>query len=272
MMKRTALVVAAAVAACRDDSTAGAPGDTAHPRPRIVLPGDADTWYLATRPCPARAVLVDVELHDGRHVECVTVGSPFVQHGRSTTFFGPHAPRSSGWYRDGKLDGEWTDWHPSGEVATRREWRRGKQVGTWQVWDEAGAPLATFAFVDGTGVEQEWQDGRMVATRAFRDGIPTGEWRQILDDGTSRVSATFDDGGYGTEILLLPDGGQRQSGWGYLGVQRVMTFDASGTMTSFEQWYDGRMLSRRGDGPELRDQDVRMDAVRTALARGPAVP
>ena len=96
-----------------------------------------------------------------------------VKHG---TFVGFHADGSrsaEGSFKDGRLDGAWTQWHSNGRVAVEGGHRRGAEHGRWTFFDS---------------------EGRKVQEGAYRDGLADGRWTYWHASGAVWKAADFDNG------------------------------------------------------------------------------
>jgi len=64
-----------------------------------------------------------------------------------------------GSYKDGKLDGKWTEWYENGQKRYKGTWKDGKPDGPFTVWYENGQKKEEGTFKDGEWISgKEWNE------------------------------------------------------------------------------------------------------------------
>ena len=96
---------------------------------------------------------------------------------------------------DSYQDGLWTWYHRNRVVSAQGMWRHGRKVGEWRAWDDHGHLLSTWDMgADGTGTNELWRAGRLIAAQAYVDGCPQGRWVQFDGDGGVLAETTMNHG------------------------------------------------------------------------------
>lgn len=99
-----------------------------------------------------------------------------------------------GHFADGKMDGRWTSWYPSGRINGESVWIRGKQEGPNLAWHENGAKAEESYFTNGLleGHFTLWYDnGNFRVNAQYVHGKPDGVWIIYQEDGRIRVRKTY---------------------------------------------------------------------------------
>jgi antitoxin component YwqK of YwqJK toxin-antitoxin module len=245
-------------------------GNVSAGRDPAPAPDPLLAWIQAPT-CPAGTVLIG---EAGDDLSCWDI---------DTTY--PHGP-SVGW-SDGRIlvtgsfdggfqDGTWT-WYGPGGVESQGQWRRGRKVGLWRVWDEGGALLRTYDLgTDGTGVNEIWRGGVLVERRQHRDGCADGRWEALAPDGSVRASFTMTRGS--GSVAEFDDAGRlsRRSTWRDCDEIQDAWFDEHGALVTerflerqfvvrTRQYQGGVLTAERADYLDER-------RARVAAALGAAPP
>ena len=105
----------------------------------------------APSPCPKGMSEVPRRSEPGRSVWCQTADQKRAQwiewHPKSTQ------PRQSCGYYDGRPEGAFTAWFPSGKLWVQGQFTDGQKAGKWKQWDNAGTAVA----------EGDYRGGRLIA-------------------------------------------------------------------------------------------------------------
>ena len=100
-----------------------------------------------------------------------------VENGTETTFWPDGTVRMKGMKKDGKREGIWTSYGPTGRVQSRKEFRKGQKEGPAVVFHDNGA-----IYYSGQYLHDK----------------PTGEWRFHDETGELARTVQYDEQG---EIL-----------------------------------------------------------------------
>ena len=106
-------------------------------------------------------------------------------------------------YKDGQLDGTYTEWDESGKEIINGEYKNGKPVGEW-TWYYTNVPeevsrvkCKTINYKDGLmhGEYLEWhRDGREWKLFNYKDGRLNGEYRKYRKDGSKYYIGNYKNG------------------------------------------------------------------------------
>jgi hypothetical protein len=125
--------------------------------------------WLAAPTCPEGTVLVGDRGDDLTCWDVVTT----MPHGPSVGWSGGELLVTGSFDRSYQ-DGTWTWYGPGGSVESQGQWKRGRKVGVWRVWDAEGSLLRTYDLgSDGTGTSEVWSGGVQRARRQYVRGLPT---------------------------------------------------------------------------------------------------
>ena len=97
--------------------------------------------------------------------------NPFT--GRAESFYDNGQKEWEANYKDGKVDGLWTDWYENGQKKAEANWKDGKEAGFTTAWYENG---------------QKQGEGHS------KDGERHGVWIFYTEYGTELVRETYKDG------------------------------------------------------------------------------
>ena len=121
-------------------------------------------------------------------------------HGLDLRLHEDGSPDRMGSWDQGRRDGLWLDWAPTGELIRAEEWRSGLREGRHRGWTESGEPEFMGTWADNLR-EGEWLTfgpaGRVAAVQSYRGGSLVEE-RPAQDSDRERFEARFAD-------LLPPD-------------------------------------------------------------------
>lgn len=150
----------------------------------------------------------DTYVNDGQYIEYYPDGQKFCE----------------GNYVKGVMEGEWTYWHPNGELCKTIMLKKGKPDGTYEV---------------------RRADGTLEGKQSFKDGIRDGEWITFYEDGKSpKVKATIVDGKVeGERVTYYANGQIRQQSQFKAGqLDGLMTeFDESGKKIAEATFEEGKV-------------------------------
>jgi antitoxin component YwqK of YwqJK toxin-antitoxin module len=111
-----------------------------------------------------------------------------IRHGPYVELYETGGKREYGRFRDGKRDGSWTRWHPSGKVDAVTLWDNGKPV-SFEAWHVNG---------------QKWEQG------SFVDGFKQGMWSRWHVNGQKEVESYFEHGTLDRRYTVWHDNGQKE--------------------------------------------------------------
>ncbi len=134
----------------------------------------------------------DTAVNDGKYLEFYRDGQKF----------------SEGTFKDGQHSGEWTYWHPNGQICKSINFVDGLPDGKWEVFRS---------------------DGTRTSLREYAKGKRSGQWITYFDNGEKpRIEVSYADGlAHGNRVVYFPNGQKRQ----------VIIFEAGkmhGTMTEWD--------------------------------------
>lgn len=89
--------------------------------------------------------------------------------------------------RDGKTDGRWIQWHPSGGKSIEATYRGGELVGPFQMWDEEGHLVYAGTHDEGGEMDGKW-------TRWWPNGKRRMQWVMRHGRGHGAIEAFWEDG------------------------------------------------------------------------------
>jgi antitoxin component YwqK of YwqJK toxin-antitoxin module len=111
-----------------------------------------------------------------------------VRHGPYVEIYEGGGKREYGRFRDGKRDGTWSRWHPSGKIDAITLWDYGKPV-SFEAWHDSG---------------QKWEQG------SFVDGFKQGPWLRWHENGQKELEANYDHGTLERLYTMWHDNGQKE--------------------------------------------------------------
>ncbi len=105
--------------------------------------------------------------------------------GKRTVYFAGGGRLAEGPY-SGKREGDWTFYHPNGNVRGRGAFRAGRLQGTWKLYHANGKPESEGKYENNYRVGL-WTfyttNGNRRAEGNFSDGYRTGAWTEYYDSG-----------------------------------------------------------------------------------------
>jgi antitoxin component YwqK of YwqJK toxin-antitoxin module len=116
--------------------------------------------------------------------------------------------RSEGEYSNGKKQGEWIYYYPTGQIESRGSYVNDKADGLWEYFYEDGAVSRSGDFLDGVRAgawKSYYQDGALSSETVFRAG--TGDHREFYSSGKLKLKGSIvGDGREGKWLFYFPDG------------------------------------------------------------------
>jgi len=89
-------------------------------------------------------------------------------------------------YKDGKLDGKWTNWYENGLREGEEYYKDGKKDAKWSYWYENGQIKSDRNYNDSKkdGKWSYWyENGQMKSQEYFKDGKKDGKWTDWYENG-----------------------------------------------------------------------------------------
>ena len=100
-------------------------------------------------------------------------------------------------YKDGKLNGKWTEWHSNGQKSKEGTYKDGLNNGNWTEWYNNGQKKIEEAYKDGKldGKTIRWyENGQKAIEGAYKDGKLNGKWTGWHSNGQKSKEGTYKDG------------------------------------------------------------------------------
>ena len=100
-------------------------------------------------------------------------------------------------FKDGVLDGRWTEWREDGEKAQEGTYNAGREDGIWTKWYGNGEKESERNFKDGVeeGTWIEWhENGTKAEERHYADGKLHGPWVNWDEGGKEWQRSTYKNG------------------------------------------------------------------------------
>jgi hypothetical protein len=139
--------------------------------------------------CPPGAERTGAEPPDGFEVACERPDQPEGRRrqGPARTYYDDGGLAKEERFKEGKLDGFFTEWHRNGRVAREGAWSDGARTGAWRIYYEDGQ-LEEDCSYDGRGERHGrfaayWPSGKRKVEGRFCHGLQCGNW------------TTWDEGG-----------------------------------------------------------------------------
>ena len=100
-------------------------------------------------------------------------------------------------FKDGKLVGNFTQWHDDGQKAGEGTFKDGNKEGVETMWHENGQRAGEATYKDGEleGVETKWNDnGQKANEGTYKDGKQEGPYTEWHENGEKKQEGTYKDG------------------------------------------------------------------------------
>jgi len=100
-------------------------------------------------------------------------------------------------FKDGVLDGRWTEWREDGEKAQEGTYKAGREDGIWTKWYGNGEKESERNFKDGVeeGTWIDWhENGTKAEERHYADGKLHGPWINWDESGKEWQRSTYKNG------------------------------------------------------------------------------
>lgn len=122
----------------------------------------------------------------------------FASHGVYREFYRDGQQFVDGQYAEGKPAGEWTYWHPNGQLAKKVTYRDGKPDGVVEVFREDGTLKERKSYSAGAR-DGQWQnfykDGETTSGEGtYAAGKEDGVWKSWYENGQLHTEISFQDG------------------------------------------------------------------------------
>ncbi|MDC0499181.1 pentapeptide repeat-containing protein, partial [Candidatus Pseudothioglobus singularis] len=105
--------------------------------------------------------------------------------------------REEGNYKNGKKDGEWTEWYENGQIWKKLNFKDDKGNGKWTYWYEDGQIRAEGKIKDskGNGKWTYWyENGQKREEGNYKNGKKDGEWTEWHEDGQKSHQGNYKNG------------------------------------------------------------------------------
>ena len=112
-------------------------------------------------------------------------------------------------YKDGELDGLWTEWYENGQKEWEVNFKDGEQDGLWTKWHENGQKELEGNYKDGEqeGLRQQWdENGQKKLEGNFKDGEQEGLWIEWYTNGQKEREFHFKNDNLVSASVWKPDG------------------------------------------------------------------
>jgi antitoxin component YwqK of YwqJK toxin-antitoxin module len=146
----------------------------------------------------------------------------------------------------GQKDGEWLWFYSSGDTLMIENWEAGELNGRFVEYDEAGIPVSTGEFVEGSE-EGVWQyrNGGFKEEGSYFDGMRQGLWRAWYPDGVPASEIEYEQGvPNGKYIDFWENGNTKNSGRYITGARNGMwyKYDENGVLIFTTQYKNGKEI------------------------------
>jgi antitoxin component YwqK of YwqJK toxin-antitoxin module len=191
---------------------------------------DADALGTATT-CPPhttakrRAHTYGVPQRTGHEEWCETAAG--VKHGYWRKTWQGGLLKEQGTYRNGKLDGAWTEWFDNGQESREGGYRNGNRHGVWRGW---------------------WGSRKLADERYYEDGVAVGIWTEWYPSGEVMTRGGWLDGEQHGEDIAYEVNGV---------VARVLVFDRGKLVKA--ELYENGVVVKSATG--TRDEPVDLEAL-----------
>jgi len=114
-------------------------------------------------------------------------------------FTGKITGKTTGSFKNGKLDGSWISYHDNGQLMSKGDYKNGKSEGSWISYHDNGLLMSKGDYKNGNQ-EGSWvgymDDGQLRYKGDFKNGKREGSWVIYEYDGSvDKVnSGTYKDG------------------------------------------------------------------------------
>ncbi len=124
--------------------------------------------------CPPGTHLMGEAPPEGQEQWCEKIvdGHP-LKHGPFVLYRDDGSTMITGFYKDGKQDGEWTIWYQNGQKKSVDHYRNGVQEGEHIGW---------------------YASGQIAAKGMYRNGEPDGTWKRWAPDGIRNWEEVYKNG------------------------------------------------------------------------------
>jgi len=121
--------------------------------------------------------------------------------------------KEEGTIKDGRKDGEWTEWHYNGQKKLEGTYKDGKEDGVWTWWYENGQKRKEGILKNwrSDGLTTAWyENGQKWYEVTFKDGKRDGLSTTWYENGRKRFETTYKDGELIEETYWDEDGNKEQ--------------------------------------------------------------
>ena len=149
-------------------------------------------------------------------------------------------------FSNGKMHGDFIQYHPNGRIGTKGEYHSGKKIGKW-VWnDEIGTIDSIHTFKDGlfNGKSEIFSSGELFIRQNYINGKLNGKFVEYYPGGSKKVSGSYlDDIPHDQWIWRLEDGSK----------SRLMTYNRGIKSGKFNVWNDTELVQSGSFKNDLQD-------------------
>jgi antitoxin component YwqK of YwqJK toxin-antitoxin module len=118
------------------------------------------------------------------------------RHGPAREFYDVDLVHVESTWRDGQLDGPWTQYHRDGLRAAAGRYRLGERDGTWTWWYASGRREEEVTFDRGRRhgpFRHWWPNGQLRVEGRFCAGLQCGDWSTWNEDGALLGTVRYEE-------------------------------------------------------------------------------
>jgi antitoxin component YwqK of YwqJK toxin-antitoxin module len=152
---------------------------------------------------------------------------------------------SSGFYENDESTGKWIYYFEDGTISSEGEYVGGKKNGYWNAMNKTGSRKSEITYANGSGEYREfYSDGKLKVKGQIIDGKNQGKWEYFFQDGKKEGECEFDKG-KGTYYGFYPSGTLQTKGQieDDLRVGTWEIYEEDGKLSGYyKPFYDGTTL------------------------------
>lgn len=173
-----------------------------------------------------------------------------VNHGAYVEYYGEDRKFAEGAFTYGVHDGEWTFWHPNGQVCKKVNFRIGRPHGSWEVFDKNGKITHKKSYADGR------RDGQWVVyfpgtdqpklEMNYKEGQVEGERVTYFANGKVQQRSTFKAGKRNGPAVEWDESGRKRAELNFVDgkLDGNATFWESNGVERSRTYKNGELLKR----------------------------